>query len=164
LPTSERVLPGDRLVLVGLGVVAQRLGEPPDCFEIVVAPAGQLADGVEGEELVVGLRRRELPRHVLDAVLADVEVETVGVVRPRATRTVETAVFMVHYEERADPFRRFPRPLEYASNTARRTPPGRRMIVLMPGITTGRYRATADRRLARYRAEHQLFCVIYVLR
>ena len=58
----ESVFPGDRLVLVGLGVVAQRLGEPPYCLEVVVAPPRQLANGVGSEELAVGFRWLQAPR------------------------------------------------------------------------------------------------------
>src|SRR5206468_2862073 len=68
----ESVFPGDRLVLVGLGVVEQRLSESTYCFEIVVAPRRQLAHGVGGEEIAVGFRLLKLPSDVLDAVFADV--------------------------------------------------------------------------------------------
>jgi hypothetical protein len=71
----ERVVPGDRQVRVARRVVAHRPGEPPDRLEVVVVPAGQLFDGVGGEELAVGLRGRELPGDVLDPVLVDVQAE-----------------------------------------------------------------------------------------
>jgi hypothetical protein len=56
---------------------------------------------VGGEELAVGLRGRELPGGVLDAVLADVEAESARVVRPRAARTVEPAVLVWFITKRA---------------------------------------------------------------
>src|SRR6266513_465645 len=52
----ESVFSGDRLVLVGLGVVEQRLGGPSDCVEIVVAPRRQLAHGMGGEKIAIGFR------------------------------------------------------------------------------------------------------------
>src|SRR5262249_57286980 len=87
----ERVLPGDLLVLVARGVVAHRLGEPSHLLEVMVAPPGQLGHRVRSEEVAVGFRGRELPGDVLDAVLADVETETVGGVRPGAPPAVAPA-------------------------------------------------------------------------
>jgi hypothetical protein len=54
----KRIVPGDRLVLVAGGVVPHRLGEPAHRLEVVVAPLGQLADGVGSEEPAACLRRR----------------------------------------------------------------------------------------------------------
>ena len=42
-----------------------------------------------GEEFRVCLRWRELPRHVLDTALADVQAQPARVIRPRAPRAVE---------------------------------------------------------------------------
>src|SRR5437870_8966823 len=52
----ESIFPGDRLVLVSLGIVKQRFSEPTCCFEIVVAPRRQLANGMGSEEIAVGFR------------------------------------------------------------------------------------------------------------
>ena len=76
-PTSANASSHEIGTYVSLaGVVAQRLGEPPTVLEREVAPAGELGDGVGGEELA----RRPCLRvssHVtcLIAVLADVEVQ-----------------------------------------------------------------------------------------
>src|SRR5205085_8818086 len=113
---------------------AHRLGEASRRLEVVVVPLGQLADGMGGEELAVGLRGRELPGDVLDAVLADVEVEPVRVVRPGAARTVEAAVLVVHHEERAKALQRLPGPFEYLRNAARRTPARGGVVVLVARV------------------------------
>jgi hypothetical protein len=94
----ESGFPGDRLVLVGLGVVEQRLGEPTYCFEVVVAPRRQLANGMGSEEIAVAFRWLKLPGDVLDAVFADVEFQTGWVIRPRAAGTIETTILVVHHE------------------------------------------------------------------
>jgi hypothetical protein len=86
---------------------------------------------VGGEELAVGLRVCELPGDVLDAVLADVEVEPARVVRPGAARTVEAAVLVVHHEERAKALQRLTRPHEHLADAPRGTPARRGMVVLM---------------------------------
>src|SRR5262245_17748582 len=101
---------------------------------------------------------------MLDAVLADVELETVRVVRPGTAGTIEATVLVVHHEDRVDAFRRLPRTLKHAGHTACRTPAGRRMLVLMPRILARRDGPTAERRLAGYCSQHPLFCVIYALR
>src|SRR4029077_5273569 len=80
----KSVFPRDRFVLVGLGVVEQRLGEPTYHFEVVVAQRRHLANGKGSEEIAVGFRWLKLPGHVLDAVFADVEFQTGRVIRPRA--------------------------------------------------------------------------------
>ena len=101
-PTSvERVVPGDRHVVIGVRVVAHRFGEPADRLQVVVAPRGELADGVRGEERRVGLRRRQLPGDVLDAVLADVQVQAGRIVGPGTARAVEAAVLLVHHRTSA---------------------------------------------------------------
>src|SRR2546421_8124730 len=120
----ESVFPGDRLVLVGLGVVEQRLSEPTYCFEIVIAPRRQLANGMGGEEIAVGFRWLKLPGDVLDAVFADVEFQTGRVIGPRAAGTIETTVRMVHHEDRAKALDRLARPCEHVSD-AFRCPPSR---------------------------------------
>src|SRR5439155_25724570 len=104
----------------------------------------QLADGVGGEELAVGLRRREPPGGVLDAVLADVEAETARIVRPGAARTIEPAVLVVHHEERTNAFERLARSLEHSPDAARRTPAGGRMVLPVAGGGALRRRAAAN--------------------
>jgi hypothetical protein len=71
---------------------------------------------------------------------------------------------MVHYENRSHAFRGFARSLEHLGNAARRTPSGSWMIVLVPGILSGRHRAPAKRWFTRYRAKHPLFCIVFVFR
>jgi hypothetical protein len=119
---------------VGRWVVTQRLGEPSNGLEVVVVPLGEVADGMGGEEVAIGFGGLELPGDVLDAILADVETETVGIVRPRATRTVEAAVLVVHHEECAHTLLRFSRVLEHVADAARGTPPGGGLVVLVAGM------------------------------
>jgi hypothetical protein len=117
---------------------------------------------VRREELAAGVCGRELPGNVLDSVLANVQPKTIGVVGPGATWTVEAAVLVVHYEERAKALEWLPHPLEHPGDASRCTPPGRRMIILVSGVGAGPGRATAKRRLPGYRAEHPPFRVLFI--
>ena len=117
-----------------------------------------------GEELAVGLRGRELPGDVLDAVLADVEVEPVRVVRPGAARTVEAAVLVVHHEERAKALQRLPGPFEYLRNAARRTPARGGVVVLVARVVAPGCRAAAERGHAWHCAEPPLLRVLALVR
>src|SRR5258707_11395834 len=155
----ERIFPGNRLVLVGLGVVEQRLCEPAYFFEVVVAPRRQLANGVTSEEIAVSFRFLKLPGDVLDAVFADVESQTGWVIRPRAAGTIETTVLMVHDEDRAKALDRLACTCEDVSNAFGRAPPGGRMMVWMPRVFAVNSRSTTERGLAGNRAEHQLLRV-----
>src|SRR5262249_6764447 len=155
----ERVVPRDWFVLVGGGVVAEWLGEPSYCFEVVVAPFGHLAHRVSGEEITIRLRRRKLPRDMLHAVLANIQTESVGVVRPCAPRTVEATVLVIHDEERTESLRRLPGTREHAGDAARRAPSGRRMVVLMSSVILIRHRAATECWLTRHCAEHPLFSI-----
>src|SRR6185369_3408172 len=105
----------------------------------------------------------ELPRDMLDAILTDVEVETVGIVWPGATRTVEATILVVHHEDGPRALDRLPCAFEHAGDAARRTPSCGRMVVLMSRVIVVRRRATAKRGLARYRAEHPPFRVVFVV-
>src|SRR5439155_14192027 len=155
----ESVFPGDRLVLVGPGVVEQRLGEPTCCFEIVVAPRRQLAHGMGGEKIAIGFGMLKLPGDVLDAVFADVESQTGRVIRPRAAGTIETTVLMVHHEDRAKALDRLARPCENVSDAFGRAPPSGGMMVWMPRVAAVNGRSATEGGLAGNRAEHQLLCV-----
>ncbi len=99
----ERVLPADRDVVVRIGVVDHRLGQPALVLQVVVAPAGQLGHRVRGEELAPDPLAGHLPGDVLDPVLTDVQVQALGVVGPRASGAVEPAVLMVHPHDRPRP-------------------------------------------------------------
>jgi hypothetical protein len=89
---------------------------------------------------------------MLDAILTDVEVETVGIVWPSATRIVKAAVLVVHHEERSSALEWLSCVIEHAGDAARRTPARSRMIVLMPRVIVARCRAATNHGLARYRA------------
>ena len=54
------------------------------------------------------------------------------------------------------------RVIEHAGDAARRAPPRGGMVVLMSRVVVVRCRAAAKCRLARYRAEHQIFRVVLV--
>ncbi len=56
-----------------------------------------------GEEVPADPLAGHLPGDVLDAVLADVQVQTLAVIRPCAPRAVESAVLMVHPLDRPWP-------------------------------------------------------------
>src|SRR6202035_497953 len=128
--------------------------------EVIVAPPGQLVDGMRGEEIAVGLGGRELPGGVLDAVLADVKVKPARVVRPCAPRTVEATVLVVHHEERAEALQRLPGPLEHLGDASRRAPPRRRMMVLVARALAVGGGTAPERLSALHRPEHQLLRVL----
>jgi hypothetical protein len=130
----------------------------------VVAPLGQLADGVGSEELAADLLARKLPCHVLDAVLTDVEVKPVRVVRPRAARTVEAAVLVIHHEQRAKALHRLPRPLQHLPDAARRAPSRGGVVVLVARVVAHRGWAAAKRRRSSYSAKPPLLRVLPLLR
>ncbi len=125
----ERVLPGDRHVPIGGGVVAERLGEAALVFELVIAPGGELGHRVGGEERGVDALGRHLPGDVLDAVLADVEAQALAIVGPRAPRAVEPPVLVVHPPDRPGALDELPVAEEHLRHARRRTPAGRRMVV-----------------------------------
>jgi len=100
---------------------------------------------------------------VLDAVLADVEVESVRIVRPRAAWTVEPAVLLVHHEERPKALQRLPGPLEHLADAARRTPSRGGMVVRVARVVAVKGRAVPARGHARDRAEHPLLRVLPLL-
>lgn len=92
----EGVLPTDGDVVVRRGVVHHRLGQPALVLQREVAPPLQLGHRVGGEELRADPFAGHLPGDVLDAVLADVQVQALGVVRPRAPGAVEAAALVIH--------------------------------------------------------------------
>ncbi len=102
----EGALPGDRHVVVGLRVVDHRLGEPALVLQGVVAPPVELGHRVGGEELAPDPLAGHLPGDVLDPVLADVQVQALGVVGPGAAGAVEPAVLVVHLHDRPGPVER----------------------------------------------------------
>ena len=132
------VLPGDRHVAVGVGVVDHRLGEPALVFEVEVRPRRELGDRVRGEEGAVDALARHLPRDVLDAVLADVEGDAL-VVGPGTSGAVESADRVVHREHGAGADDRFPCAQEHLPHREGRAPTG-------GGVVVGRTRPGAVRR------------------
>ena len=78
-----------RQVAVGSRVIAHRMGQPPDHFELVVAPACKLGDGVRGKEFRRAALGRRFPGDRLAAVLAELERRGVFRVGPGAARAVE---------------------------------------------------------------------------
>ncbi len=102
----EGVTPADRRVTVGLRVVDHRLGQTAGVLELEVGPGGELAHGVLREEAAPDALVRHFPRDVLHAVLADVELQTLLVVWPRASGAVEALDRVVHREHRQRPAHR----------------------------------------------------------
>ena len=75
--------------MVGLGVVAQRMGQPALVFQPVVAVPGQLGHAVAREQVGAGAARGGLERHCLGAVLAKLERGGVVAVGPGAAGAIE---------------------------------------------------------------------------
>src|SRR6185437_12406138 len=93
----------------------------------------ELTDGMGREQLRADLLAGELPGHVLDAVLADVQMQSGWVIRPGAPRAVEAAVLLVHHEQRANPLSWHASRLQHVTDASRRAPAGGWVMVLMPG-------------------------------
>ena len=85
---SKRLIPANRLVVIGGRVVAQGLGQSPLVFEPVVALGGEAAHRMLGEEVGPHRLAGGLPGHRLGAVLAELEGPLL-VVTPGAARAVE---------------------------------------------------------------------------
>ena len=82
-----------------------------------------------GEERSVGPFARHLPGGVLDAVLAEVELEIARIVRPRAAGAVEAAIGMVHAQERRGLLDRLAALEKDRRDASRGTPAGDRMAI-----------------------------------
>ena len=95
----ECFVPSDRHVFVRRRVVAHRLSEPAGGLECEVGPVHELGYCVLGEELTAHALARHFPRRVLDAVLANVETQTVPVIGPCAARAIVAAVLVIHPED-----------------------------------------------------------------
>ncbi|MCY1447781.1 hypothetical protein D9M71_644170 [compost metagenome] len=98
-------VPTDRLVAIGLGVIAHRLGEPALIFKPVVALLQQRSDAVFGEKTGVDAAFGRFPVHRLGAVLTEHHHAGFVGVTPGATGTVEAAV-LVGLEHHAQVFQR----------------------------------------------------------
>jgi hypothetical protein len=98
---GQGLVPTDRHVAILRGIEAQRLGQPAGGFEVAVAPAAQLVQGVLREEGGVGAPRRHLPSDGLLALLAAVGAEGTGPVGEGAARAVK-ALGLVRFEEAAN--------------------------------------------------------------
>ncbi|MNX82206.1 hypothetical protein D3C86_1139280 [compost metagenome] len=102
---GECVVPADRLVAIGLGVIAHRLGQAALIFEPIVALLQQRSDAVFGEELGVDTAFGRFPVHRLGAVLAEHHHALFRRIAPGATRAVEATV-LVGLEHYAQVFQR----------------------------------------------------------
>src|SRR4029077_12948576 len=78
----------------------------------------------------------------------DVQVQALGVIRPGAARTVETAALVVHPLDRACPRNQFPTVHQHLCHAASRGPAGRRMVIILLGELTTSVRASPHRRTA----------------
>jgi hypothetical protein len=95
---------------------------------------------VGSEELTADLLARQLPGDVLDPVLAKVEAQAAGFIRPRATRAVKPPSSWFINEQRTKTVDRLARPLQHMSDALRRAPPSGRMMVDVaraPPLETG---------------------------
>src|SRR5271157_5569819 len=122
--------------LVRLGLVHHRFGQPTLVLQREIRPPRQLGDGVVGEEVPIDPFAGHFPGDVLDAVLADVQVQTLAVIRPCTSRTVEAPVLMVHQLDRTSAGNQFPALRQHLGHTASRTPTGSRMVIILLGILT----------------------------
>lgn len=146
---GERLMPGDRHIRVTGRVVAHRLHQPALIFEGEVGPARQLGHGVGGEERPVDLLAGHFPRHVFDAVRADVEVQPIAVVRPCTAGAIEPAVLVIHLQHRARSPERLPRPRDDTRDAASSSPTGSRRAVVLLGERTTPVRPPTRRWRAR---------------
>ena len=69
----ERIAPLHRKIAVGRRVIGHRMREPPDHLEIIVAPTGELRDGVLGEKFGRTAFGRRLPSDRLSAIFTELE-------------------------------------------------------------------------------------------
>ena len=153
----EGIGPRDGHVLVGPGVVGHRLDQAPLGLQGIVTPRAQLAHGVGGEELARHAPAGQLPRDVLDAVLAEVQLQAVLRVRPRAARAVEAAVLVVHLRQHARSLERLARAHEHLGHRPGRAPPGGRMLVVDLLRSARARRPATEGRKTRCVAEHASF-------
>ena len=97
---GERLVPAAGNVMVGRGIVAHGLGQPPLHLQPVVGLGHQFGDGVLGKELTRCPVLGGLPRKCLGAVLA--ELELLGMVRiGKRTAGALEAAGLVHRQQRA---------------------------------------------------------------
>ncbi len=68
---DEGVVPRHRLICVGGGIVAQRIGQSAMLLQIVIVPGAQFGECMLREEFGRGAQRRQLPRGRLGAFLAE---------------------------------------------------------------------------------------------
>ena len=125
----ERIGPADGHVVVARGVVHHRFGQAPLAFEFAVAPPGQFGDRMGGEELRPHALVGHFPGDVLDAVLADVQVQALGVVGPGAPGAVEPLALVVHPEDGFRAVHQLALAGQDAPDAHRRAPAGRGVVV-----------------------------------
>ncbi|GEM_PF-2105312 len=103
----EGFFPADAHVLVGGGVIAQRRGETPGVFEVVIVPRAEFRHRVKLEELRCHALRGEIPRGCLRAAFAEFEGVRIGGLRPRAAHAREAFRFVLLEQHRAELERHF---------------------------------------------------------
>ena len=86
--------------MVGRGVVAHRLGQPPLHFEPIVRLRHQVGDAVLRKEIARHPKGRRLVRERLRAILAELELLGAGRIGKGAARAFEPAG-LVHREQGA---------------------------------------------------------------
>ena len=96
----ERVVPRDRLVVLGTFAQNHRLRQATLRVEPLVAFLRELAHRMTREEFSIDAELRRFVGDVLHAVLAKLEDVAMLGLRPRATRTIESA-FLIQLEQRS---------------------------------------------------------------
>ncbi len=124
----EGRLPTDRLVAVGLGVIAHRFGQAALVLEPVIALLQQGTDAVLGEERRIHPALGGFPVDRLGAVLAELDHAAFRRVTPGATRAVEATV-LVGLEHHAQVFQRVIAGQPRLCHADQRAPAARRAFV-----------------------------------
>ena len=94
----ERLIPRNRLIAVGVGIVGHRTREPSGVLECEVIPSAHLGDGVFREKLGRRTLGGRFVGQGLNAILAEFRGGRIFRVRPSAARTIKAAR-LVHAEE-----------------------------------------------------------------
>src|SRR5580704_4309093 len=142
---DKGVRPRDWFVAIRSSVVGHRLRQPALVLECEVTPVHQLGNRVGREEFAGHALASHLPCDVLDAVLADVHVQALAVVRPGTPGAIEAAVLVVHTEDGTGPLDQLPLLQEHKSDALCRAPGGRRMVIVFLAESTRGVRPAPNR-------------------
>ncbi len=128
---GEGVVPGNRLVTIGFGVIDHWLGQTALIFQPVVTLLQQRADAVAGEKGRIDAALGGFPVDRLGAVLTELDHAAFRRVAPGAARAVEAAI-LVGLEHGANIFQRIVTGQPEMGHADQRTPStGRAFIRLV---------------------------------